>query len=82
MTHIRKWLLAAATALVLATPFVTPAPARANPDQMTGQTRWYFVYAREDPDSPWVQVASYDNYNDAATVAGYLVDLGFEAFVR
>ena len=82
MMQLRKWFLAAMTALVLAAPVVTAPPARADSTPVAGETRWYHVYAREDPDSPWYEVGAYDNYNDARTVADFLKDLGYEAFIR
>jgi hypothetical protein len=41
MTRLHKWLLAAAASLVLAAPFMTAAPARADGEESLGQSEHY-----------------------------------------
>ncbi len=53
MTLLRKWLLAAMTALVLAAPLAVVSPARADTFDATGQTQYYYLYIRADANSAW-----------------------------
>jgi hypothetical protein len=82
MTLLRKWLLAAMTALVLAAPLAVVSPARADTFDATGQTQYYYLYIRADANSAWELFDVYTDYYQASDDAANARDLGYETYLR
>jgi hypothetical protein len=81
-----KWLRNLFLALSLALVGLTAIPQRAeaNPPSMPQQqTRYYYVYYRVDPNSPWVYYGYTPSYSDAQWYANWIwTTYGYETFVR
>jgi hypothetical protein len=80
MTLIRRLILSLVTAVVFGMPV----------GKFTGQTqaqshhytRYYYVYYRDCPESPWYCYGSYANLYYAEYVVFYLQYYGYETFIR
>lgn len=83
-----KWLLRPVLAVTVALGglLAVPQGAAAHPPaqpQNHPQTRYYHVYYRVSPDSPWVYYGYTPSYTDAVWYANWIrTTYGYETFVR
>ncbi len=83
MSLIRRLMLSLLTALVFTMPLGSlTSQARATQPHQQSQARYYYVYYRECPESPWYFYGAYQNYYYAEYVAYYLQYYGYETYIR
>ena len=83
MKWMRKWILAATTALVLAAPLTVAPSAQANtPQAQAGHQRAYYLVVRASPDSPWYTYGPSNDYNLVRAWVNYLKQIGYDAYMR
>ena len=83
MNAFRRLIVVCVTALALISPILVPSQSHAaGTPAAAAQTRYYYVYYRSCPQSPWYYYGWFYRASDAQKAVRWIRSYGYEAFYR